>query len=346
MEEQFEEEQMEQQQEEELEPEQDEETEDVEELLLPAEFLFGVDSVPIDPKLLHFKQWTKKGKGGKRSRIFNLERGRFIKAIFPQGNRGRVAVGSTLRSAAPHQLLRRRLAEGTRHEGKLIYIRKDDFRIKRMARKAGSLVVFVVDASGSMALNRMGAAKGAALTFLKEAYKCRDKICLIAFHENKAETIVPPTKSMALTKSRLEGMPCGGGSPLTHALMMAMKIGVNTKKIKQDVGRVVIVLLTDGRNNVPMCVSEGEEFDPSVDPESKNGAPSRKFLRDEALAVAKMLAALDDFNLLCIDTEDKFVGTGIARDITAAAGGTYVHLAMSHKDSSNQIASLVRQETA
>jgi magnesium chelatase subunit D len=215
-----------------------------------------------------------------------------------------------------------------------------------MARKAGSLVVFVVDASGSMALNRMGAAKGAALTFLKEAYKCRDKICLIAFHENKAETIVPPTKSMALTKSRLEGMPCGGGSPLTHALMMAMKIGVNTKKIKQDVGRVVIVLLTDGRNNVPMCVSEGEEFDPSVDPESKNGAPSRKFLRDEALAVAKMLAALDDFNVLCIDTEDKFVGTGIARDITAAAGGTYVHLAMSHRDASNQIANLVRRETA
>jgi magnesium chelatase subunit D len=203
---------------------------------------------------------------------------------------------------------------------------KDDFRIKRMARKAGSLIVFVVDASGSMALNRMDAAKGAAISLLSEAYKCRDKICLVEFHGNKAEILVPPTKSMALTKNRLESMPCGGGSPLAHALTLAMRTGLNAKKVKQDVGRVIIVLLTDGRANIPVGVSMGETFDPIIDPESKDGVPSRKFLKDEVLACAKQLGALEDFSLLCIDTEDQFVGTGIARAISQAARGNYYHI--------------------
>ena len=103
-----------------------------------------------------------------------------------------------------------------KQKDKLVFIMKDDFRIKRMAKKTGSLVIFIVDASGSMALNRMDAAKGASLSLLQESYKCRDKICLIEFHGERAEVIVPPTKSSALTRARLEAMPCGGGSPLAH----------------------------------------------------------------------------------------------------------------------------------
>lgn len=139
--------------------------------------------------------------------------------MFPKGKKGKIAVAATLRAAAPYQIPRRRRAIGTRREGQLVVIEQDDFRIKRMARKAGSLIVFVVDASGSMALNRMDAAKGAALSLLSEAYKSRDKICLVEFHGEKADILVPPTKSMALTKNRLVSMPCGGGCKYPRMLL-------------------------------------------------------------------------------------------------------------------------------
>lgn len=79
--------------------------------------------------------------------------------------------------------------QGTPEEGKGVFITQSDVRAKRMARKAGSLIIFIVDASGSMALNRMNAAKGAAMSLLQEAYQSRDKICIIPFQVNVQEII-------------------------------------------------------------------------------------------------------------------------------------------------------------
>jgi len=309
---------------EETEDQKDEETD--EPMVIPEEFMFGVERVKVDPKLLKFSKWTRRGRGGKRAKIFSLLRGRFVKAVFPKGKKAKLAIGATLRAAAPHQLSRRKHAVGTKYEGRTVIVQKDDFRVKRMSRKAGTLVVFVVDASGSMALNRMNAAKGASVELLAEAYKSRDKISLIAFHGDRAEVLVPPTKSMALTKNRLEAMPCGGGSPLAHALMLAAQVGLNTMKVKQDVGRVVIVCITDGRANIPLELSEESKFTPSTDPDSKDGMPSRKFLKEEVLACSKKLASLSDFDFVCIDTEDAFVGTGIAKEMASSAMGKYFHL--------------------
>lgn len=233
---------------------------------------------------------------------------------------------ATLRAAAPYQKSRRQRAIGTKYENRGVHITTSDVRTKKMARKAGSLIIFVVDASGSMALNRMNAAKGAAVSLLTEAYQSRDQISLIPFQGEAADVLLPPTKSITMARKRLEQMPCGGGSPLAHALQTAMLTGINAQR-SGDVGKVVVVLISDGRANVPLCTSMGEEFDPEADEDSKDGKPSRKYLKEEVLACAKKMASLPGFNLLCIDTENKFISTGLAKDIADAALGKYHQIA-------------------
>jgi magnesium chelatase subunit D len=251
----------------------------------------------------------------------------------------RFPVDATLRAAAPYQKSRRERAVGTPKESRRVHIQQSDVRTKKMARKAGSLIIFVVDASGSMALNRMNAAKGAACSLLTEAYQSRDKIALIPFQGEMADLLLPPTKSITMARKRLEQMPCGGGSPLAHALQTAMLTGINAQKTG-DVGKVVVVLISDGRANVPLCVSMGEEFDPDADEDSKEGKPSRKYLKEEVIACAKKLGSLPGFNLLCIDTENKFISTGLTKEIADGARGKYHQIA---KADSKAIASVTNQ---
>lgn len=104
-----------------------------------------------------------------------------------------------------------------------------------------------------------------------------------------------------------------------------MLTGLNAQKTG-DVGKVVVVMISDGRANVPLCNSLREEFDPDADEESKYGKPSRKYLKEEVLAFAKQLGVLPGFNLLCVDTENKFISTGLAKEIANAAMGKYHQL--------------------
>jgi len=327
----------EEEQEEEQEPEPEQEQDDSAPPI-PEEFMFDVEGVALDPDVMKFTNTAKSGRSGSRGMIFDDERGRYIKPMLPKGKVRKLAVDATMRTAAPYQKKRRaREAEKTGEEqtGR-VFIESSDVRAKIMARKAGSLVIFVVDASGSMALNRMNAAKGAAISLLSEAYQSRDKISLISFQGDYAQVVLPPTRSIAMAKDRLERMPCGGGSPLAHALNMAALTGMNAQKTG-DVGEVLVVCISDGRANVPLSTSYGEP------PSEEDGPMDKKELKEEVLNTAKMLGTLRSFKLLMLDTENKFVSTGVAKEIAAAAQGKYHYIP---KASEGAVASVASQAIA
>ncbi|NOY97947.1 MAG: VWA domain-containing protein [Chloroflexi bacterium] len=192
---------------------------------------------------------------GRRSRTHTERKhGRYIRSRPANGNMTDVAFDATFRAAAPYQKQR------TEQRKRVAFaIQKGDLQRKVRVKKTANLVLFLVDASWSMAVaERMNATKGAILSLLTDAYQRRDRVGLIVFQKDRSTLILPPTNSVQLAQRALADIPVGGKTPLSAGLLMAADILRQEKYTHPDVEPLLIVL-TDGAGNVSMGSAPPQE---------------------------------------------------------------------------------------
>jgi magnesium chelatase subunit D len=182
-----------------------------------------------------------RGAAGRRSRAVT-ESGRRIGARRSDGRGGGIDLVETIRAAAPHQAARRQ-----ERTGPGLAFRADDLRVAVKEGKESNLVLFCVDASGSMAARtRMQQVKAAILSLLLDAYQRRDKVGLVTFRDTGADLALPPTSSVEIAAARLHDLPAGGRTPLAEGLATAAET-LRIEAIRDPRRRPLLVVVTDGR---------------------------------------------------------------------------------------------------
>ncbi|CAL9312123.1 putative cobaltochelatase [Streptomyces sp. SudanB66_2053] len=246
------------------------------------------------------------GAAGRRSRA-RTEHGRTTGAHRPRGALTKLHLAATVQAAAPHQRARGRSGRG-------LVVRRDDLRQAAREGREGNLVLFVVDASGSMAARqRMSAVKGAVLSLLLDAYQRRDKVGLVTFRGSAADVALPPTSSVDAAAARLESLPTGGRTPLAAGLLKAHDV-LRVERLRDPARRALVVVVTDGR---------------------ATGGPEPVALASRAAR----LFATEGVASVVVDCESGPVRLGLAGRLAGELGGTAVTLDELRADS---IAGLVK----
>ena len=221
----------------------------------PQEMVFEVGS-PIDVRQINMPRKrdkiARRKVGGRRMNTLALRnRGRYLRQRMLQEGKD-IAIDATIRAAAPYQKVR--------FGPNAIRVLSEDIREKERVGKTSAVVLFVVDASGSMgAMQRMESAKGAVLSLLMDSYQKRDKIGMVAFKGKDAELIMPPCSSVDLALSRLKELPTGGKTPLSTGLSRGLQI-LQGEMRKDEETKLMMVLISDGRANVGMGGKIKEEL--------------------------------------------------------------------------------------
>ena len=259
---------------------------------LPPDVLAGLEKAAATGRS------TQSGRGSAALRK-SLTRGRPV-GVRPgkPGAGARLHLIETLRAAAPWQKLRRK------HDDRPgIRVRSDDFRIRRFAERSESTLIFVVDASGSAAVERLAETKGAVELLLAEAYVRRTQVALIAFRGGGAEMILPPTRSLVRAKKCLADMVGGGGTPLAAGVQAGQALA----EAQRGQGRTpFLILMTDGRANI-----------------ARDGTPGRVQADADAKASAKLLG-FSGIKSVVIDIAAR--PRDDARLLAAAMGADYAAL--------------------
>jgi len=259
----------------------------------------ALENMPVPPMSIenHFEHQKREGSGKRSLTRTDSRLGRYVRAELPHGHRGLdLAFDATLRAAAPYQR--------SRSGKQAVIICPEDYRSRVREKHIGANIIFLVDASGSMgAQARMKTVKGVILSLLKEAYQKRDRVGLIAFRRDKAEVLLPVTRSVDLAEKLLRDLPTGGKTPLAEGLesTLQMLYGLDRRDKGQQ---TVVVLITDGRANATY-----DQDDPVV----RALQAAEKFSRTPALSVV-------------LDTETDFLKLGIAPQIARKMGASYYTL--------------------
>ena len=273
------------------------------------EFPQGADDEKVDPADSHVilpplwiqnekKRFSPKGSGKRNMTRSDERQGRYVKAGIPKGETHDIAIDATLRAAAPYQ-------KGRQSNGCAVVIRHEDIRRKEREKRTGNIFLFLVDASGSMgARERMKAVKGVVFKMLADAYQKRDRVGMIAFRRDRAEVLLPITRSIEFAQKKLAALPTGGKTPLAQGLIKAEDM--LDRLYKQDpLQDPVLILITDGRATNSL---------------NKNTDPVRDALSEaERIGHRHMLAAV-------IDTESSFIKLGLAKELAQKMGASYFHV--------------------